>query len=192
MDFSSFCDDRNPITRSSQNDENPSNMSPNICSIRNTYWSIWVSLWAMIFSKYCNFQFFDPFSWFSTTYIDLKWQNQQFFGKKFLGIPQNWSILLNVSLVCVLLVQNKFKVCLRAGSTDKYRDFTITQLLLVELLSIEEDGTGACSWVFRTPKFPFDGLLSAPGLWVKYTSVTSSMINVVRDYNSMSQNLKKV
>ena len=98
--------------------------------------------------------------------------------------------MLNVSLVCVLLVQNKFKVCLRAGSTDKYRDFTITQLLLVELLSIE-DGTGACSWVFRTPKFPFDGLLSAPGLWVKYTSVTSSMINVVRNYNTMSQNLEK-
>ena len=144
----------------------------------------------MILSKYCHFQFFHPFSWFSTTYIDLKWQNQQFFGKKFLGIPQNWSILLNVSLVCVLLVQNKFKVCLRAGSTDKYRDFTITQLLLVELLSIE-DGTGACSWVFRTPKFPFDGLLSAPGLWVKYTSVTSSMINVVRNYNTMNQNLEK-
>ena len=144
----------------------------------------------MILSKYCHFQFFHPFSWFSTTYIDLKWQNQQFFGKKFLGIPQNWSILLNVSLVCVLLVQNKFKVCLRAGSTDKYRDFTITQLLLVELLSIE-DGTGACSWVFRTPKFPFDGLLSAPGLWVKYTSVTSSMINAVRNYNTMNQNLEK-
>ena len=89
-----------------------------------------------------------------------------------------------------VLVQNKFKVCLRAGSTDKYRDFTITHLLLVELLSIE-DGTGACSWVFRTPKFPFDGLLSAPGLWVKYTSVTSSMINVVRNYNTMSQNLEK-
>ena len=61
---------------------------------------------------------------------------------------------------------------------------------MVELLSIE-DGTGACSWVFRTPKFPFDGLLSAPGLWVKYTSVTSSMINVVRNYNTMSQNLEK-
>ena len=60
---------------------------------------------------------------------------------------------------------------------------------MVELLSIE-DGTGACSWVFRTPKFPFDGLLSAPGLWVKYTSVTSSMINVVRNYNTMSQNLE--